>query len=74
MLYPTKRFLELLHSNYVSVHQGRNEVRWRLGQEAGLAPPYSKLRSFGSKCAVLKKVFVTFLGLSGAPRSHSVPP
>jgi len=30
--------------------QGRNEVTWRPGQEASLAPPYSHLRSFGSKC------------------------
>jgi len=35
--------------------QGRNEVRWRPGQETGLAPPCSNLRSFGSKCTVLKK-------------------
>jgi len=46
--------------------QGRNEVRWRPGQEANLAPPCSNLRSFGSKCAVLKKVHVTLLGLFGA--------
>jgi len=33
--------------------QGRNEVRWCPGQEAGLAPPCSNLRSFlrqGSNC------------------------
>jgi len=35
--------------------QGRNDVRWRLGQETSLAPPCSNLRSFGSKCTVLKK-------------------
>jgi len=29
--------------------------------------PCSKLRSFGSKCTVLKKVLVTLLGLFGAP-------
>jgi len=29
--------------------QGRNEARWRPGQEASLAPPCSNLRSFGSK-------------------------
>jgi len=33
---------------------GRNEVRWRPGQEASLAPPCSHLRSFGSKCTALK--------------------
>jgi len=51
--------------------QGRNEVRWRPGQEASLAPPCSKLRSFGSKYTILKKVLATLLllGLFGAPRS-----
>jgi len=49
--------------------QGRNEVRWRPGQEASLAPPCSKLRSFGSKFTVLQKVLVTLLGLFGARRS-----
>ena len=46
--------------------QGRNEVRWRPGQEASSTPPCSNLRSFGSKCTVLKKIFVTLLGLFGA--------
>jgi len=41
--------------------QGRNEVRWRLGKETSLAPPFSNLRSFGSKCTVLKKVVMTLL-------------
>jgi len=54
--------------------QGRNEVRWRLGQEASLAPPCSNLRSFGSKFSVLKKVPVTLLGLFGALRSGSASP
>jgi len=48
-------------------HQGRNEVRWRPGQEANLAYPCSKLRFFGRKCTVLKKVLVTLLGLFSAP-------
>jgi len=52
-------------------HQGRTEVRWRPGQEAGLTPTCSNLRSFGSKCTVLKKVLVTLLGLFRALRSHS---
>jgi len=46
--------------------QGRNEVMWRPGQEANLAPAYSNLSSFGSKFTVLKKVLVTFWGLFGA--------
>jgi len=58
------RFLRLLPQQH-----GRNEVTWRQGQEAGLAPPCSNLRSFGSKCTVLKKVFVTLLGLYGTPCS-----
>jgi len=53
--------------------QGRNEVGWRPGQEASLAPPCSKLRSLGSKFTVLKKVLVTLLGLFGPPRGHSAP-
>jgi len=46
---------------------GRNEVRWCPGQEASLAPPCSKLRSFGSKRTVWKEVLVTLLGLFGDP-------
>jgi len=59
--------------------QGRYEVRWRPGHEASLAPPCSNLRSFGSKCIVLKKVLVTLLGLSAplaviqSPCSDSAP-
>ena len=41
------------------------EVRWRLGQEASLAPPFSNLRSSGNKCTVLKNVRVTLLGFFG---------
>ena len=54
--------------------QGRNEVRWRPGQEASLAPPCSNLRSFGSKCTALQKVLVTLLGHFGVPCSDSAPP
>jgi len=39
-----------------SDNQGRNEVRWRQGQEAILGLPCSNLRSFGSKCTALKKL------------------
>jgi len=35
--------------------QERNEVRWRLAKKTSLALPWSNLRSFGSKCTVLKK-------------------
>ena len=47
--------------------QERNEVRWRLEQEASLAPPCSNLRSFGSKYTLLNKVLATFLGLLAPP-------
>ena len=53
--------------------QGRNEVRWRPGQEASLAPPCSNLSSFESKFIALKKVLVTFVGLFGAPAMISRP-
>jgi len=62
------RFLRLLPQ------QGRTEVKWCPGQAAGLAPPCSNLKSFGSKCTELKKEFVTLLGLYGATRSDLVPP
>jgi len=51
--------------------QGRNEVRWRPGQETRLSLLCSKLRSFGSKTVLLKKVLATFLELFGVPRSDS---
>ena len=54
--------------------QGRSEVEWHQGQETSLAPPRSKLRSFGSKFTALKNVHVTLLGLSGASRNHLAPP
>ena len=60
--------------NYCTIIQGRNEIRCRPVQEAILAPPCSNVRSFGSKGYVLKKVFVTLLGLFGTPPSHSAPP
>jgi len=49
------------------MQSGRNEVRWRPGKETSLASPYSILRSFGSKCTVLKKVLLALLGLFGTP-------
>jgi len=42
--------------------QGRNEVRWPPGTRSKFGA-----RSFGSKCTVLKKVLVTWLGLFAAP-------
>ena len=66
------------HTAYMAVTrstqiQGHNEVRWRPRQETSLAPSCSNLRSFESKCTVLKKVLVTLLGLFSAPRSDSTP-
>jgi len=54
--------------------QGRNEVRWCPGQKASLAPPYSNLRSSGTKYTVLKKVLVTLLGLLGTLTVIRRPP
>ena len=54
--------------------QARNKIRWRPGQEASLAPPCSNLRSYRSKCSVLKKVLLTLLGLFGANHSDFAPP
>jgi len=42
--------------------QGCTEVRWRPVQETSLTPPCSNVRSFVSKCTVLKKVLATLLG------------
>jgi len=53
-------FQNVVYTNLYNSKQGRHEIRWRPGQEASLAPPCSNPRSFGSKCAVLKKVHVTF--------------
>jgi len=64
----------LLKVSACPLNQGRNEVSWRPGQEASLVPPYSNLRSFRSKCTVLKKVIVILLGLFGVPSNHSSPP
>ena len=54
--------------------QGRNGVRGHPGQEASLAPLCWNLRPVGSKCTVLKRVFVALLGLFCGLRSHSAPP
>ena len=60
--------------------QGRNEVRWRPGQDASSAPSFLNLSTSGSKCTVLKNVRVTLLGVFGVsaiirrPRSISAPP
>jgi len=58
--------------------QGCIEVRWHPGQEASLVPPCSNLRSFGSKCTVLKKTLATLLGVFGATQwfgsRDTVPP
>jgi len=72
--HPSTTSYALPRHDCFNVLQGRNEVRWRLGQEASLAPPCSNLRCFGSKCTVLQKILVTLLGLLGAARSDSAPP
>jgi len=67
-----------MHMNYIQEtfvsddRQGRNEVRWRHGQETSLAPPCSNLRSFGSKCAV-EETTCDIVGIFRRPRSDSAP-
>jgi len=46
---------------------GRTKVRWRSEQETSLARPSLNLRSFGSKCTVLKKKLATFWDFSAPP-------
>ena len=58
--------------------QGRNEVRRDPGQKASLAPPCSNLRSFGTKCIVLKYLwhcwhFSAPAAVIQRPRSDSAP-
>jgi len=53
------------------VMQGRNEVKLHPGQETNLAAP--PLSNLGIKFTVLKNVYVTLLGISGAPRSFGAP-
>ena len=53
--------------------QGRNEIRWRPGQEARLAPPCSNPSSFGRKFTALKEVLVTCLWFFGAPEIVTSP-
>ena len=52
---------------------GHNEVWWCPGQEKSLAPPWSNIRSFGSKCTVLKESTCNIVGTFGVPCSHSAP-
>ena len=54
-------------ANLLPNNQGCNEIRCHPGQEASLAPSFSNMSFFGSKCTVLKKVLVTLLGLCDAP-------
>jgi len=55
----------------VDLHDTRGVTR--LDGALGKAPSCLNLRSYGSKFTVLKEVFVTLLGIFGAPRSHSAP-
>jgi len=52
----------------LSTCQDRTEVRWRPVQEASLAPPCMKLRSFGSKCSVLEKAYLRHCSNFRRPR------
>jgi len=71
-----RSFFGVLWRNHVPDSQGRTEVRWRPAQETSLAPLFSNLMSFGSKCTVLKKALVALSGLLGArgivpPSAHA---
>jgi len=72
----------------LSITQGRNKVRWQeasfwvsfvppcsaiVGARSKFVPTCSNLRSFGSKCTVLKEVRVMLLEIFGPPCSHSAP-
>jgi len=53
------------------VYSYGNEVRWGPGQEANLVPPWSNLRSFGSKCTTEEStcdIVSTFQHSHPAPR------
>jgi len=54
--------------------QGRNEVRWRQGQETSLPPLCSQMRFFGSKCTELKAIRVTLLRLPAPGQSFPLAP
>jgi len=56
------------HSDVLKVRGVRASayrVRWRTGRETSFSSPCSNLRSFESKCIVLKKVLATLLVLFG---------
>jgi len=59
--------LRLYYHDFLYTSHAGTAVRWRPGQETSLAPPCSNLRSFGSKCTVMKKGLVILLGHHGTP-------
>ena len=54
--------------------QGRNEVRWRPGQEASLAPSCSNLKPFGSKFTVFEEVQYLWHCWDFSPPTELCPP
>jgi len=72
---PAVSLLLLLQANATGVclSHGRNEVRWRPGQEAGLSPLCSKLRSSGSKYCIEEST-CDIVGTFRRLHSHSTPP
>jgi len=58
--------------NFEARGQGRNEVRWRLGQEAILAPPCSK-QVFRKQMYCIEESTCDIVGTFWHPRSHSAP-
>jgi len=75
------RYLNVTRSSCYNLYpaQGCNEVRPHPGSEANFSPPYSSLRSFGSKCTLfINTVYcieesvtrvMTLLGLLCVPRN-----
>jgi len=62
------RLHDRLHRGVGTDTQGHIEARWRLGQATNLATLCLKVRSFESKCTVLKSALATLLGLFSAPQ------
>jgi len=48
-------------------NQGRNDVRWRPGQEANLAPPFSNLKSFRKEMYCIEESTCDIIGTFQRP-------
>jgi len=57
----------------LSSRQGRNEVKWRKGQEASLAPPMFKSELFRKQICCIVESTCDILGFSAIPHSDLAP-